>query len=128
MTQLPLGFHEPPNVFHTQNSSYSFPKMSKTCVYRIRKSLDSLAEKLATDGPELLKAENLALLVSNAAETIGLGYQNDSTLVAINSSDTENDYQDSIILPMNNILKQHQLQNMTNDTHGKKPHSLPIFT
>ena len=121
MTQPPLGFHEPPNVFYTQTSSYSFPEICKTCVHRIRESLDSLAEKLVTDGPELLKAENLALLVSDAAETIGLGYQNDSTLVAINSSDTENDYQDSIILPMNEIFKQHRLHNMTNDTHGKKP-------
>ena len=52
------------------------------------------------DGEEFIDTNNLAMCVSETTDTIGFGRRNQTTVDSINTKDMEEEYHDSIILPL----------------------------
>ena len=52
------------------------------------------------EGEKIIDTDNLAICVSEATDTIGFGRRNERDVVSINRNNEEEDYHDSIILPL----------------------------
>ena len=75
-------------------------------ICRLRESLDTLAEKLEIDGPTTMDSPNLALCVSESAETVGCGRDGNDTILLLDASHDDAGYMDSIVLPLDDMCEQ----------------------